>query len=85
MIAGTVLGLRFKILALVPAIAVSTVAILAAGVAQGESRWPILLALVSAATALQLGYLLGTVVNLIVVTSLFRRRPSDIVAAAQRH
>jgi hypothetical protein len=54
---GAVLGLRFKLLILVPAIGFLVVGVIANGIVIGESL--LRLALVVAAIAIQLGYVLG--------------------------
>jgi hypothetical protein len=54
---GAVLGLRYKVLVLVPSPGVIAVAL--AGVAHGDGAWSILLSSVAMATVVQLGYLLG--------------------------
>jgi hypothetical protein len=54
---GALLGLRFKVFILVPAIAIGSAAILSVDMAHSEGIWPTLLATISAITALQMGYL----------------------------
>jgi hypothetical protein len=56
---GIALGLRFKVLALVPAIPVATTFALIVGLARGESFWSIVLGMAIVGIALQLGYLIG--------------------------
>jgi hypothetical protein len=56
---GVVLGLKFKILALVPAITASFLAVLAQGIAQSDSIWRISVAIVIAVLGLQIGYVAG--------------------------
>jgi hypothetical protein len=56
---GAVLGMRFKVLILIPAIASVMIAILAGGVARGDSVSAILIAVVLASICLQIGYLSG--------------------------
>jgi hypothetical protein len=64
-LAGAVLGLRFKVLILVPAIGLSVVVVaMANGIVLGESAWRLALVVVVAATSIQLGYVLGTVAQL---------------------
>jgi hypothetical protein len=62
---GAVLSLRFKVLILVPAIGCSVVMVTANGIVLGESVWRLALAMVVAATAIQLGYIGGTVAQLL--------------------
>jgi hypothetical protein len=56
---GALLGLRFKVFILVPAVAISSVTILGVGVARSDSIWLTLLAAALTVTALQVGYLSG--------------------------
>jgi len=55
LLAGLLLGQRFKVLVLVPAAAV----VLALSFAGAETHWPIALTAVAAMICLQIGYLLG--------------------------
>ena len=61
MIIGAMLGLRFKIFVLAPAIFLSAMSNLGIAIAQNSGAWSALLAVVLAITALQVGYLGGTV------------------------
>lgn len=81
---GTILELRFKVLALVPAIGASSVTILGAAIAHGNSLWSVLVAVLLAVTTLQIGYLTGTVMYLVLVKSRARKQPSNVVAVTQR-
>jgi hypothetical protein len=56
---GIALGLRFKVLVLVPAIALAVILTLGVGLAHGDSRWSIILAMVIVGAAVQLGYFVG--------------------------
>jgi hypothetical protein len=58
---GAVLGLRFKVLILVPAIGFSMVVATANGIVRGEGVWWLASVAVVAATATQLGYIAGSV------------------------
>jgi predicted Na+-dependent transporter len=58
-VVGIALGLRFKVLVLVPAIALAVIFALIVGVARGDSFWSIVLVMVIVGTAIQLGYLVG--------------------------
>ncbi len=58
---GIALGLRFKVLVLVPAIALATILVLIIGLTRGDSFGSIVLAIVIIGIALQLGYLIGIV------------------------
>jgi hypothetical protein len=59
LLAGLLLGQRFKVLVLIPAAAV----VIALSFAGAEVRWPIALMAVAATVSLQMGYLLGLVVH----------------------
>jgi hypothetical protein len=61
---GAVLGLRFRVLILVPAIGLSVAVATANGIVLGESLWRLALVTVVVAMAIQLGYVLGTVAQL---------------------
>jgi hypothetical protein len=62
-VAGIVLGLRYKVLILVPAIMFAAIAATIVGVAHAERFWSIALMTVELITAIQLGYLAGTVTH----------------------
>jgi hypothetical protein len=56
---GVVLGQRFKVLVLVPGIGLSLVFAIAAGVADADGGWTIVLMVTTAIASLQIGYLAG--------------------------
>ena len=58
---GTVFGLRFKVLILVPVTLVSAVAITAVAVVERESATQAFLAMLVAALTLQAGYVFGSI------------------------
>lgn len=58
---GALLGTRFKVLILVPAIGLAAMANAAGGIARGDSASTILIAVAIAAVCLQIGYLCGVV------------------------
>ena len=60
---GTVLGLDFKVLILVPASGIAGALVAAAGIPSGEGGWQIAFAIVAVAISVQLGYLAGTVMR----------------------
>jgi hypothetical protein len=59
-LAGMLLGQRFKVLILLPAIGVAAIIATCAGIASGDHFWSIVLLAVWLAVALQIGYLIGT-------------------------
>lgn len=60
---GVVLGLRFKVFVLAPAIALAMIFVVAAGVAHGDAWGSIVLAMVILGTAVQFGYLTGIAIH----------------------
>jgi hypothetical protein len=62
-IIGALLGQRFKVFVLVPAIAVGSATTFGIGMAHDNSLWSVLLAMVLAISALQMGYLGGIVIR----------------------
>jgi hypothetical protein len=66
---GVVLGLRFKVFILVPAIGLA-LAIAAAvnGIVVGEGAWQLVGTMVVVATSLQLGYVGGSIVQFVTAT-----------------
>lgn len=81
---GAVFGLRFKVLIMLRAIACALPLIVGIGLARGDDAWSIVLAMVLAATALQLGYLFGAVTRFVMVWVRISRRSTVPTAAAQR-
>jgi hypothetical protein len=62
---GAVLGWSFRVLVLLPALAIGAVGIMIVGVIRGDDTWSIAIAIILCATALQLGYLAGAATRLI--------------------
>ena len=58
-LAGIILGLRFKVLILVPAIALAMLFAIVVGVARVDPFWSIVLAMIVLGSAVQFGYLVG--------------------------
>ena len=81
---GAMLGLRFKVFILVPAISISSVAIFGIGIAHGSGIWSVLLAAFLAITALQIGYLAGATVHFGITRARVRKDASGIIAVPQR-
>jgi hypothetical protein len=59
LLGGMVLGLRFRVLILVPVIIAGIVVIAIAGIGLRAAVWPIVTAMVANAVGLQVGYLIG--------------------------
>ena len=81
---GIILGLRFKVLILAPAIAFGSAATLGAGIGHENSNWTILLALVLVITALQIGYFGGALIRTVGAEARARKDPTGIAAAVHR-
>jgi membrane-anchored glycerophosphoryl diester phosphodiesterase (GDPDase) len=62
-IAGIMLGLRFKVLVLIPAILVATVVIIVNG--SGDKLSVIVLTVVGTAASLQIGYVVGCILRVL--------------------
>ena len=58
---GAVLGMRFKVFILIPAIGLIFIAILAGAVARGNGMAGTLIAAVLASSSVQIGYVLGII------------------------
>ena len=65
LLTGAVLGFRFKVSILVPAIAVGAAVTFVVGMANSDSPWLTMLAMALAVTSLQIGYLGGTAIRFI--------------------
>jgi hydrogenase/urease accessory protein HupE len=81
---GALLGMRFNALIMVPAVIVSFVAILGVRLAFDDSVWFALLAAVLTVTALQIGYLAGSLIGLFVAATRTRKSSSGLMVFAQR-
>jgi hypothetical protein len=72
LLVGAVLGQRFKVIALIPALALAITA--TAGITHGGTFWQILGAAFAATTSLQIGYLAGAVIRLLMAASRASRK-----------
>src|ERR1700674_5438108 len=82
-LAGMVLGQRFKVLILLPAVGVAVIAATGAGIARGDQFWSIVLLAIAVTVALQMGYLIGTGIrSLLAAGRASRRYRGSIVAPA---
>jgi hypothetical protein len=80
---GVFLGTCFKVVVLVPAFVIGTAASVGASLVQGDHAWwAIALVAFLTITALQVGYLAGSVIAFVVGRR--SRRGSGLAAAAQR-
>jgi hypothetical protein len=83
-IVGALLGQRFRVFVLVPAIAVGLATTFGIGVAHDNGLWSILLAMALAISALQMGYLGGVAIRFFGAGVQTRKGPREIVAVVQR-
>ena len=82
---GAVLGMRFKVFILIPAIGFALIAILAGGIARGNSVSGTLIVAVLASSCLQIGYLLGIIARYsVALTRAGRPRKASIEAESAR-
>jgi general stress protein CsbA len=72
-VVGIVLGLRYKVLALVPAVLFATILAILIGVVRADSFGSIVLTTVALVTSVQVGYLAGIVIHA-VITAIFPPR-----------
>lgn len=66
LLAGGVLGMRFKVVALAPAIGLALIAVAGVGTARGTDIGSIVLAMILAATCLQMGYLGSSATRMVI-------------------
>jgi len=71
---GAVLGHRFKVMILAPAIIIGAAVVITFGIAQAEDAWLIGLTVILVGVCLQNGYLCGTVMVVLAVASRARIR-----------
>jgi hypothetical protein len=62
-LAGIALGLRYRVVILLPAVSLVVTFTVIAGIARGDHFWSIILAMVMVGTAVQLGYLVGIAIR----------------------
>jgi hypothetical protein len=62
-LAGIALGLRYRVVILVPAVSLVVTFAVIVGIARGDHLWSIILAMVIVGTAIQLGYLVGIAIR----------------------
>jgi len=63
LLVGAALGQRFKVMILMPVIAIVLVLVVATGVFLAQTAWVIVLMAATAATCLQIGYFVGIVIH----------------------
>jgi hypothetical protein len=62
-LAGIALGLRYKVVILVPAVILVVIFAMIVGIARGDHFWSMILAMVIVGTTVQLGYLVGIAIR----------------------
>jgi hypothetical protein len=80
-LAGIVLGLRYKVLILFPAVVLAMVFSVIVGIARADHLWPIILTTVISGTSVQVGYLAGITIRAVVERAILVPRTQ----VAQRH
>ena len=85
MLSGAVLGLRYKVLILAPAITFALVFVTGVGLAREAGIWWIALDMVVVTTALQLGYLGGSACCRAKPQALLRRQLSIELMTLDQH
>jgi hypothetical protein len=83
-IIGALLGLRFKVFVLVPAIAIGSATTFGIGMAHNNSLWSIVLAMVLAVSALQMGYLGAVVIRFVSAGAQAGKNSHGNIATLQR-
>jgi hypothetical protein len=84
---GMVLGQRFKVLVLLPAIGVALIVAIGVGVASADSGWSIVLMAVSVTIMLQIGYVVGIGIRSFTVAARTARLyhcPASVPTVARR-
>jgi hypothetical protein len=76
---GMVLGQRFRVLVVLPAIGLAWMVVISIGIVRGDAAWPIILLAVAVSVGLQIGYLVGIGIRVAMVTA----RASRLHAAAR--
>jgi hypothetical protein len=73
---GAVLGQRFRVFILLPAMSLALICTITAGIARAQDVWSIAMAAVCVTTALQIGYLIGTGIRCLIAADRPARRNS---------
>jgi hypothetical protein len=88
LLAGAVLAQRFKVMVLMPASVIVMVLAVGAGVTHAQTAWSIVLMAATAATSIQIGYLIGIGIHHFVaatVSSRSSRLAAPSVSTPARH
>jgi hypothetical protein len=70
---GAVLGMRLKVLILIPAIGLFVIGVAGIGTARGDGIWLVASTVVLAAICLQLGYVAGSTTRFVMAATRIRR------------
>jgi membrane protein DedA with SNARE-associated domain len=84
LIAGMVLGQRFKVLVLLPASGLAVVITIGAGIAAGETGWSIALLSAGNVFSLQIGYIAGIALRHSLIASRAARLRNSGLASPMR-
>jgi hypothetical protein len=60
---GAFLGIKFRVLILIPALGAILLTVVAIGIAHADAVWAILITLAAAVSSLQIGYLGGAIIQ----------------------
>jgi hypothetical protein len=71
---GAVLGMRLRILSIIPPISIALIAIAAIGTVRGDALWFIISAMMLVAICLQFGYVMGSVSRFALAATRMPRR-----------
>jgi hypothetical protein len=82
LLVGMVLGQRFKVLMLLPAIVFALGLAIGGGVVRADSAWWIVLMAATAATALQIGYIIGIGIHHVLVAVPASRSPATSLTSS---
>jgi hypothetical protein len=90
-VVGIVLGLRYNILVLVPAVLFATILAIIIGIGRADSFWSIVLTTVALVVAVQVGYLAGIAIHAVIAAIRPPRKedgstnPNSEIAYAWQH
>ncbi len=83
-LAGIALGLRYKVLILVPTIALAMVFAMIVGIARADHIGSIVLTMVILGTAVQFGYLAGIAIRAVVGTVILKQPNGHLATSPRR-
>jgi hypothetical protein len=83
-LAGAALGLRFKVMILVPALTLTLLFAAIVGLAHGDQFWSIAVAMILLGAAIQVGYLAGILFRVKIAVVRAQRIRTKIASARER-